>query len=207
MPLRIDDAFIREWGPKYAEADEGDYTRIVADVAEEMRSTRRISQKTFLSIWNWKGAMRVIGHVRLDEYDTRYAPAFRRAASEPPERKLAALIGPGAKLPGFGAPTASTIIHFIHPETMPIIDVRTVEVMFEAGLIASKRRDLARYEGFRRAIDGIMARCPSWSLRQVDRALFAYHKLVLDRAAAAAVAGRNEVCKHVFPCPHLFCLP
>ncbi len=62
------------------------------------------------------------GHVLLDAYDTLYAPAFRRAASEPPERKLAALIAPGVKLPGVEAATGSTLIHFIHPDIMPIID-------------------------------------------------------------------------------------
>ncbi len=55
--------------------------------------------------------MRVIGHVLIDAYDTLYAPAFRRVASEPPERKLAALIAPGVKLPGVEAATGSILIH------------------------------------------------------------------------------------------------
>jgi len=184
MTLQIDDEFIKEWHPRYAEADEGDYGELVASVARQMSSSGTISKDTFLAIWNWKGAMRVIGHVLLDQYDTLYAGAFRRAASEPPERKLAALLGPPVKLPGFGAPTASTIIHFIYPESMPIIDVRTVEVLFAAGLVAGKGRDLRHYEEFRRAIDGIRSRCPGWTLRQVDRALFAYHKQVLDKPGA-----------------------
>jgi hypothetical protein len=184
MALQIDDAFIREWHPKYAEADEGDYEILVAAVAREMNSRGTISRETFLGIWNWKGAMRVIGHVLLEQYDTLYAEAFRRATSEPPERKLAALLVPGVKLPGLGAPTASTIIHFIHPESMPIIDVRTVEVLFQAGLVSTRHRDLRRYEEYRAAIKGIRRRCPSWSIRQIDRALFAYHKQVLDPGAS-----------------------
>ncbi len=67
--------------------------------------------------------MRVIGHVKLDEYETRYVEAFRRAASAPPENKLPALLAPDVKLPGVDAPTGSTIIHFIHPDSVPIIDV------------------------------------------------------------------------------------
>ena len=59
---------------------------------------------------------------------------------------------------------------------MPIIDVRTVEVLFAAGYITTENRDLEHYEEFRRAIDGIRRRCPGWTLRQIDRALFAYHK-------------------------------
>jgi hypothetical protein len=67
---------------------------------------------------------------------------------------------------------------------MPIIDVRTVEVLFAAGLLSTDRRDLAHYEEFRQAIEGIRRRCPGWSLRDIDRALFAYHKQFLDQGSA-----------------------
>jgi hypothetical protein len=130
-----------------------------------------------------EGVRRVIGHILIDAYDTLYAPAFRRAASEPPERKLAALIAPG--VPGVEAATGSTIIHFMHPESMPIIDVRTCDVLFAAGLISNDRKNLAHYEEFRRAIEGISRRCPRWTLRQIDRALFAYHKQVFEPLKAA----------------------
>jgi hypothetical protein len=182
----IDDAFISEWHPKYdwTESDEDEYQSLVAIVSRDIASAGTVSKSTFLRIWNWKGAIRVIGHVLLDAYDTLYVPAFRRAASEPPERKLAALIAPGVKLPGVEAATGSTLIHFMHPDSMPIIDVRTCEVLFAAGLISTDRKDLAHYEEFRRAIDGIRRRCPRWTLRQIDRALFAYHKQVFDKGGS-----------------------
>ena len=145
-----------------------------------MKSGGTISKETFLAIWKWKGANRAIRHVRLDEYDSRYAEAFRRAASELPERRLAALLADAVKLPGIRAPSGSTILHFIDPDTMPIIDVRTVEVLFAAGLVSTKQRDLKHYEEFRLAIEGIRQRCPHRNLREIDRALFAYHKQVLD---------------------------
>lgn len=182
-PLVIDDAFIAKWHPKYdsTQNDEIEYQRLLPVVARDIALTGTISKDTFLAIWNWKGAMRVIGHILLSAYGTLYASAFRRAASEPPERKLATLIAPSVKLPGVEAATGSTVIHFIHPQLMPIIDVRTIGVLFVARLISTKSKDLAHYEEFRRAIDGIRRRCPSWTLRQIDRALFAYHKLVLDK--------------------------
>jgi hypothetical protein len=183
--LVIDDVFIAEWHPKYdlTSQDEPEYRRLVAAVACEISTVGTIGQENFLAIWKWKGAMRVIGQVKLDQYGSRYAQAFRRVTSEPPERKLAALIAPNAKLPGVEAATGSTIVHFIHPQSMPIIDVRTVEVLFKAGLLSTDRRDLGHYEEFRRAIEGIRQRCPRWSLRQIDRALFAYHKQVLDKGS------------------------
>jgi hypothetical protein len=185
--LVIDDAFIAEWHPKYdwIQNDEIEYQKLLPVVARDIALTGTISKETFLAIWNWKGAMRVIGHVLLSAYDTLYAPVFRRAASEPPERKLATLIAPSVKLPGVEAATGSTVIHFMHPQLMPIIDVRTIGVLFVARLISTKSKDLAHYEEFRRAIDGIRRRCPSWTLRQIDRALFAYHKLVLDKGKDA----------------------
>jgi len=199
MALQIDDAFIGKWHPKYDELEPGDeevYDALVRTVKEEMKSKGRISKKTFLDIWKWKGAMRVIRHARIyvegqvtkastlaeDEYETCYAMAFSRAADPRlPERKLAELLGPGRKLPGVGAPTGSTIIHFIDPKNTPIIDVRTVEVLVEARRISTKHRDLEHYEQFRKAIDVIKHNCPKRTLRQIDRALFAYHKLVLDK--------------------------
>lgn len=179
----IDDAFINEWHPKYdlTEDDEGEYRRLLAETARDLSTRGTISKGTFLAIWRWKGALRVIQHVRLDEYDSLYASAFRRAASETPERKLAALLAPDVKLPGVDAPTGSTILQFMHPHTMPIIDVRTVKVLYAAGLLSTDRRDLAHYEEYRQAIEGIRHRCPSWSLREIDRALFAYHKQFLEK--------------------------
>jgi len=184
--LVIDEDFINEWHPKYelTEDDEPEYGRLVDTVARDMQGLGTISRETFLAIWRWKGAMRVISQVRMDVYESRYAGAFRRAASVTPERRLAALIAPDVKLPGLGAPTASTILHFMHPKTMPIIDKRTVEVLSAAGLVSTKLRDLAHYEDFRQAIESIRRMCPNWSLRQIDRALFAYHKQVLDAGTA-----------------------
>jgi hypothetical protein len=178
MTLLIDDTFIEKWHPRYdlTESDEPEYRDLVGRVARDMRSGGTISKETFLAIWNWKGAMRVIRHVSIGEYEARYAIAFRLVVSEPPARKLAVLLAPGVKLPGVGAATGSTILHFIHPQTMPIIDVRTVEVLFKAGAVSTKQRDLGHYEEFRKAIESIRRQCPSWSLRQIDRALFAYHK-------------------------------
>jgi hypothetical protein len=195
MILQIDDAFIRKWNPEYDKpaigGDYKGYETLLTKVAGEMKSMGTISKRTFLEIWRWKGAMRIIRHVRLDEYDSRYAEAFRRAASEPPERKLHALLRDGEKLPGVGAPTGSTIIHFIHPATMPIIDVRTVEALVEARRVSTKQRDLEHYEEFRKAIDRIKHDCPNWTLRQIDRALFAYHKLVLDKKSQ----DRRRLCQ------------
>jgi hypothetical protein len=195
MTFQIDDTFISKWHPKYddTENDEEEYGRLVAQVAEDMHSAGTILQGTFLAIWRWKKAIRAIRYVRLDQYEDRYSEAFRRAASELPERKLEALLAPDVKLPGTGAATASTIIHFMHPRSMPILDVRTAEALFEAGLISTKRAAAHHYEEFRKAIEGIRHRCRSRNLREIDRALFAYHKQVLAVPVAASASTLGSV--------------
>ena len=97
--------------PKYdsTENDEEEYRRLLAETAHDLNVRGTISKNTFLAMWKWKGALRVIQHVRLEEYQSLYAIAFRRVASEPPERKLAALLAPSVKLPGAEAPTGSRI--------------------------------------------------------------------------------------------------
>jgi len=183
VTIEIDDAFISEWHPKYdlTENDETEYNELLGRVAVDIKSRGTISSKTFLGIWKWKGAMRVIRHVKMAQYDTLYAQAFRRVAREPPARKLAILLAPGRKLPGVGAPTGSTILHFIDPQNMPIFDVRTAQVLFNAGILSTGRTDYGRYEEYRLAIEAIRSGHPIWTLRQIDRALFAYHKQYLDK--------------------------
>jgi hypothetical protein len=117
--------------------EQGDYEMLEATVAKEMGSKGTVSKETFLGIWNW-GAMRVIRHVRIGDYDTLDAPAFRRVASESPHRKLAILLGPGFKLPEVEAATGSTII-IIHPAACQS-STREPWVLFEAGLPLTRQR-------------------------------------------------------------------
>ena len=199
MAIQIDDAFIATWGPRFDDRAvggeyEGEYPKLVNAVALETGSSGTLSKELFLRIWNWKGAMRVIRHVRINEF-VLYSSAFSRAISEPPHRKLRALLEGRNKLPGVGAPTGSTILHFIHPEYMPIIDVRTVGTLHEAGRIRTKQRDLEHYEEFRLAIDRIRRECPNRTLRQIDKALFAYHKIVLDLRDPTEKPPRRRPCQ------------
>jgi hypothetical protein len=184
----IDDAFVAEWHPKYElySPDESEYLRLVKLVAQDMAATGTISRPTFRGIWKWKGpqARRATPKLRLDQYYL-YAAAFRRAAAAPPASKLDDLLwpAPNLKLPGLGAPIGSTFLHFMHPRTMPIMDSRAAECLHQAGLFSTPHTYPTRYNEFRHAMDGICSRCPRWTLRQVDRALMAYHKIMLDKSS------------------------
>lgn len=81
---------------------------------------------------------------------------------------------------GFGVPVASTILHYIFPDRFPIIDIRTAEALYINSKIKSPdRSDYRIYDQFRSAIIEIV-RKTGCSLHQIDRALFAYHRDVLQ---------------------------
>jgi hypothetical protein len=77
-------------------------------------------------------------------------------------------------LPGVGAPVASTFLQFLYPSVFPIIDRRTVLRHF--GYIQRKSTGIAQYPEFMAAVLAVRDCCPKWSLREIDRAVFAYHK-------------------------------
>lgn len=174
--LRIDNSFIAEWHPKYdeIEADEPDYKYLVVQVKKELDKNGTLSKKVFTEILNWK-APRVKGIVKLNEFET-YANGIRDAFIAQADNKLTILCG----LYGIGAPVGSTILHFMHPNDFPIIDIRTAETLYHAGYLNSSKTDLSHFAAFRTELLKIANECPSFSLREIDRALFAYHKIKLS---------------------------
>jgi hypothetical protein len=178
--FRIDDAFIEEWHQQYAENDEDEYKWIVAEVGRETLTTQTPSEETFRRLYKWKTRNRTRRFLRLTEYQTLYAPAFKRCRAAPTEQKLAELVADRNKLPGIDTATATTIVHFLHPQEMPIMDVRTVEVLQKFGYISACKVSFQAYEEFRQAISLIAKEISGRSYRQIDRALFTYHKKELS---------------------------
>ncbi len=171
----IDDAFIAHWERKYdeIERDQGEYEKIVELVAKEIADSGTLSQGTFERLRDWK-SKRLKAGVKAENFPL-YAEAIRRAVQAPEEKKLGIVDDAW----WVAVPFASTILHFIYPGSFPIMDVRTVETLNYAGYIHSEQRSPKRYPEFRKTILDIQRANPRWSLRQIDRALFAYHKLEL----------------------------
>ena len=90
-------------------------------------------------------------------------------------------------LHGIATPTASTILHYIYPDLFPIIDIRTVEVLNLSGLLLNSKRNDAAYPEYQAVILTLQKQYPHWNLRQIDRALFTYHKVGLGRSADCVV--------------------
>ncbi len=174
--LKIDHGFISTWHPRYDEIanDETEYKNLVTLTSTEIRQKGTISRETFIRILNWKSP-RVNGIVRLNEFSI-YEKGISAAYSAEENEKLRILV----RLHGIGIPVGSTILHFIYPNSFPIIDVRTSETLYYAGRIKSELTDLSHYPSFRSEILKIAKENPSFSLREIDRALFAYHKIYLS---------------------------
>ena len=176
--FKIDHIFISTWHPRYDEiaGDELEYRDLVTLTYREIHEKGTISRETFIRILNWKSP-RVKGIVRLNEFSI-YEKGISAAYSAEENEKLETLI----RLHGIGTPVGSTILHFIYPNSFPIIDVRTSETLYYAGRIKSKLTDLSHYPSFRSEILKIAKENPSFSLREIDRALFARYNQMLCMA-------------------------
>ena len=193
----IDDNFIKEWHPKYDKPKiGGDYAEYENLIEEVSRGT--ISKPIFIHILDWK-TPRVKGIIRLDNYDD-YAEGIKRALQAPEERKLPIL----DDLYGIGVPVASTILHFIYPSIFPIMDIRVAEVLYYSGYLTAKSRTQNNYVKFRRVILNV-ARQSKGTLREIDRALFAYHKIELEAELKSAIGKANK-CLYLKKTDHVFCL-
>lgn len=178
---RLDEEFIYTWERRYDdhESDEPDYQRLIRRVNRDMEIIGSIDIETFKDIWKWKKAWRVFGKIDLSLFDTKYRDAFLRASQNLTGNPLQYLCGPSHKLPGIAEPTASTILHFILPSEIPIIDIRTVETLFFLKRISFVKRSnfYQGYPEFRATISKIHDTFPKFTLRQIDRALFSFHKI------------------------------
>lgn len=136
IKLKINDEFIEKWHPIYDELedDEEEYKLIINQVHKDIVKENTLSYNTFIQILNWK-APRAKGIIRLNKFDI-YKNALKRCIEYPNDKKIAIL----DDLWGIGVPIASTILQFIYPEEFPIMDVRTIGVLYKAGYINSKSK-------------------------------------------------------------------
>jgi len=170
---KIDSAFIEKWEPRYDEiaSDQGEYLTLIDMVGAETRNYQTITLETCERIINWKSP-RARGKINWSDYGI-YQKAFQLILSPGHTSKMNVLVD----LPGIGVPVASVILHFIFPSVFPIYDFRTVEALHYFGYLHSKTVNLVRYPEFHEAIRRLQAELVHYDLRQIDRALFAFHKI------------------------------
>ena len=177
----IDNEFINEWHPKYdrTETDEEGYNKIIAVIADEISKDGTITKETFLRILDWKSS-RVKGIIDSD-FEI-YKNAIKTIVDGKSKNNLKTL----TVLRGIKAAVASTILHLIYPDKYAIIDKRTVETLYSFGQLKfgklnNDKSDDDKYAEYNRVIHRIKRTLDNYTLREIDRALFAYHKLFLEK--------------------------
>ncbi len=195
--LKIDDGRTDEFISKTKNCEikiyDEEYKLIKRRVLNELKMNDTLSEDLFFKILDWKSP-RVKGIIKKDKFKFEdYADGIRNAIKAPDDKKIGIL----DELYGIGIPVASTILQFIYPKFFPIIDFRTVVVLQNVEkLDKSKnyhnyRDSIKGYVLFREAIKNIAKEHPKYSLRQIDKALFAYHKYELKSKTSC---GLEEAC-------------
>jgi len=183
----IDQEFVLLWSPRYdgvgAGNDNLEYDNLLKEVSRDIVHGH-ISEQTFKRVLNWKSP-RLKGIVRLDQFEC-YNEGIKQALIAPGPEKLRIL----DDLYGIGVPVASTILHFIYPDTFPIMDIRVTEALCDFGHLTVKSRSQTNYKKFHEIILKIVKET-NCSIRELDRALFAYHKLVISPRGNK---GKHDCC-------------
>jgi hypothetical protein len=136
------------------------------------RARGHYTRAEFLTVCRWKTARS--GPKVASNSAAAVRAATRRAfLTEVPAEQVATLLS----LAGVGLPTASVLLHFAFPESLPILDVRALESLGFRGGSSYTPAFWAEYVSACREI----AAANGVSLRTLDKALWQYSK---ERAAA-----------------------
>lgn len=92
------------------------------------------------------------------------------------KRRIAILI----QLDGVNIPTASAILSITDPDLYPIIDIRCVETLNDLNLISWRQINVRNWESYLQVVREIANR-NGLSARAVEKGLFAYNRVKLDR--------------------------
>jgi len=156
------------------------YHRILDNVKKELDNSDTLSVSLIKEILYWKypGLPSKINSERYAQYQE--AITNIRTGELNTKEKITIL----EELDGIGLPVASTILHFLEPEKIPIVDERTVKALLYLEIIP--QGSLYHYretiDGFLEYQDAILVikNRLNISLRNIDNALFNFHKFALS---------------------------
>ncbi|MBI4659467.1 MAG: hypothetical protein HY735_11560 [Verrucomicrobia bacterium] len=142
----------------------------------EARDSGYLSKDLFMRVARWKSRRNTRRYDSNTEAEIRLATATAFRAPDD-----ASALGALMRLDGVALRTASAILHWMRPESFPILDFR---VMAALGHIAPKSYDVPLYTRISDQIRELALR-HSLDLRTIDRALWTW-----DKRRALASRGR-----------------
>lgn len=176
---QINDNFIDIWQNKFIDLEEvnKNYNKVLNAIQIDMKDRNTIRESSFLMFYKWKTNNRPIRKLEIIDYEKLYKENFSIISSLPERIKIYVVNG----LPGINVVVGSALLHFIYPDTFPIMDIRTTRLLQNFGYLGDDVRPETfnkhpeNYNKFRSTILTIQEECKkAWTLREIDRALFAY---------------------------------
>jgi len=160
---------------RYGRQDEVEYARLLRTTEEQVRhlpGQRYLNRRLFIRIGVWKSRRQKSAYEANDAALVRETTALAFEAKHP-LLKLHIL----QALRGVSVPVASTLLHFMYPESFPIFDVRARTSLQSAGMWARPVNDASDqawwdYVQVMRELSGRLG----VTLRQLDKALWAYDR-------------------------------
>ena len=134
-----------------------------------------LERDEFLKICLWKSRRSKV--LLRKNKEERVRSITRKAFAEPDEAmKIKTL----QKLSGVGLPMASAILSVTDPQKYPVIDIRTMQALKKMSLIEYKTITINSWLKYLDVIEELKKKFKK-SAREIDKALFAYHRLQLDK--------------------------
>ncbi len=155
--------------------DQYDFERTIFDLGKDIFSRGWLNRYEFLTICLWKSRRpkRLYELNKSDEIKTQTKSSFK----EKDEKAKILLL---TQLKGVSIPTASAILCVSNPTEYPIIDIRCVKSLFHLGYIkwtTITERSWIEYLEIVREL----ARQHGKTSREIEKGLFAYNRIQLDK--------------------------
>lgn len=174
--LALDAEFVQRWRDRYDEIFEGSYDRneekAIRDWLSEQGKLKYLNKEYFVRLGRWK-TKRQTSHYEAN-HESDIIEATQAAYQSSSELvKLNVL----KRLKGVGVAVAATILHYLQPNTFPIFDYHARTTLKKAGLWNRSEKDDSdqAWLEYARIMRELSSRLDV-SLRDLDKALFAYDK-------------------------------
>jgi thermostable 8-oxoguanine DNA glycosylase len=179
--LIIDREFVQHWSEKYDTKFEGGYDQSeekkIRDWLSDQGEPKYLNKEYFVRLGRWKTKRQTSNYKSNEE--SKIIEVTRSAyQSSDALIKLNIL----KTLRGVKVAVASTILHYLHPNRFPIFDYHARTTLKIAGLWSRSEKDDSDQAWLEyTAIMQELANRLEVSLRELDKALFAYDKYGLGR--------------------------
>lgn len=174
--LTIDRDFVQRWATNYDTEFQGSYDqteeRAIRDWLSRLPEPKYLDKEYFVRLGRWKTKRQTSNYEANDE--KRIIEVTRSAYQASDEvLKLEILMS----LRGVGVAVAATILHYLQPDVFPIFDYHARTSLQKAGRWSREIDDASvkawlEYLKIMRGLSGHLG----VSLRDLDKALFAYDK-------------------------------